>query len=683
VTREEAPESRNSTWFTQAPDILDLVAPERAKLAGSLASWLDEIQVPIRFLVCSRRERWRSFSARPWPSGVAAELEADLSEHLAEDMRKRPIFRRRVFVSVAAPADATVAGTEAVTCPPFGEGWPRHEDRPPPLAEGPRRERPTVLQVGGRWMASLWLERLPGAAVEPGWLWTLLGIPAEFDLLLQLWPRADREADRSLRRRTLGLRARQLAAERDGGEDPRLEAALLSTSRLRSVLAQSQGKLFDLALTVTIAADSAAETRRLVRQMRSQLAALRAVLVPAWCDQGPARLQTALLSDRASGPRRVVHSAEAASCWPWLDDWDGRFAGSVHLGRHARTAAPVWLDLHGDPALANANLGVVAASGSGKSYLGGLLGLEAVRLGVKTVVLDPENEHRRWCEAAGGQYLALGEPLPFSFNLLEMAEPGEAPSAVAELISLLCGQLSPVEMGQVADAVRWTLNRAGAGTAVLSDCLPRLRQSQVGESVAYRLLPWLDGTPGALFNRPGRGPTVHSVAAIGLRALPDPWVPAATLLISHWFWSWVRSQQGRKQAIVDEAGLLADNAPLQRLMAQLARRVRKYQGSLVLLTQSAGDLLGSAPGEVMAVNSATMLLGSQHPAAALRLQRGFLLDDAQCQWLERAGRGQFLLLLGRRRSPIKIEAPPRYHSLLATEGGAGQADLVHGGSTSN
>jgi hypothetical protein len=85
----------------------------------------------------------------------------------------------------------------------------------------------------------------------------------------------------------------------------------------------------------------------------------------------------------------------------------------------------------------------------------------------------------------------------------------------------------------------------------------------------------------------------------------------------------------------------------------------------------------------MAVNSATMLLGSQHPAAALRLQRGFLLDDAQCQWLERAGRGQFLLLLGRRRSPIKIEAPPRYHSLLATEGGAGQADLVHGGSTSN
>jgi hypothetical protein len=666
VTLKGALQRQETTWLTQASDILDLIAPERAKLAASLATWLEEIRLPMRFLICSRRDGGGPASAMPTHRGFAAELQADLEEHLAESVRQRPIFRRQVFLTIAGATDSTVAQSEAVATWAYGHSWMSCEGRPPQLAEGPRRERPSQLQVGGRWMASLWLERLPGVDVEPGWLWSLVGVPGEFDVVLHFWPRTDDEADRTLRRKMLGLRARQLAAvEREEGGDPRLEAALTSASRLRTVLAQSEGKLFDLATTVTVAADSAEETRRLVRQMRSRLAALRAVLVPAWCDQVPARLQTALLSDRPSGPRRVVHSAEAASCWPWLDEWNGRVAGAVNLGRHVRTSAPVWLDLHDESALPNANLGVVAASGSGKSYLGGLLGLEAVRLGVRTVVIDPENEHRRWCEAAGGQYLSLGESLPFSFNLLEMAEPGEAPSAVAELVSLLCGQLSPAEAGQVAAAVRWTLDEAGSGTVVLSDCLPRLRQSEVGESVAHRLLPWLDGTPGALFNRPGRGPMVNSVAAVGLRELPDPWVPAATLLISHWLWTWVRSQEGRKQAIVDEAGLLADNAPLQRLMAQLARRIRKYQGSLVLLTQSAGDLLGSAPGEVMAVNSATMLLGSQHPAAAVRLQRGFLLDDAQRHWLERAGRGQFLLLLGRRRSPIQIEAPPRYHALLA------------------
>lgn len=525
-----------------------------------------------------------------------------------------------------------------------------------------------MLQVGGRWLASLWLERLPGVEVEPGWLWSLIGLPGEFDLALDIWPRTDRDAERSLKRRTLGLRARQLAAaERGTGEDPRLAAALASASRLRHALAGSEAKLFDLAITLTVAGDSAAEARQLVRQARSRMAALRALLVLAWCGQDQASLPIGGMPGRGIGARRVVQTAELASCWPWLDDWEGSTAGAVSLGHHLRTGAPIWLALHDQTRLPNANLGVVAASGSGKSYLGGLLGLEALRLGILTAVLDPENEHRRWCEAAGGRYLSLGESVPSGFNLLEMAEPGEAPSAVAELVSLLCGQLSPAEIGQVADAVRWTLSQAGSGTALLSDCLPRLRQTEVGEAVAHRLLPWLDGTPGSLFNRPGRGPAPSAVAGIGMRELPPAWVPATTLLISHWLWSWIRTQSGPKQAIVDEAGLLADNAPLQRLMAHLARRIRKYQGSLVLLTQSAGDLLGSAPGEVMAVNSATMLLGNQHPAAALRLQKAFLLDDAQRQWLERAQRGQFLLLLGARRSPIQIEAPARYHELLASE----------------
>ena len=649
-------------WRLQAPDILDLIASERLKNAGELAVWLEQLRDPVRLLVCTRRELGGELGPRPPAGQVAAELQQAMEEHIAEGLRSRPIFRRRVFVAPSGPgADSGPPPSAALR---VGE-----QERPPPLAEGPWMERPTMLRAGGRYLTSFWLERLPGVSVAPGWLWSLVGIPAEIDLVLGIWPRSRGEADRALRRRVLGLRARELARGERGEEgDPRVRAGLDAASRLRDVLARSEGKLFDLAVTLTVAGDSPDETRKLARLIRSRITALRAELAPAWCSQGPARRQTELLSTRPVGPRRVVHTEELASLWPWLDDWDGITPGAVNLGTHLRTGAPVWLNLHDVSALPNANLGVVAASGSGKSYLGGLLGLEGVRLGVRTIVLDPENEHRRWCESVGGDYLALGESDSSGFNLLEMAEPGEAPSAVAELVTLLCGQLSPAEAGELSGAVRWALNQASSGTAVLSDCLPRLQQSAAGEAVANRLLPWLDGAPGALFNSPGRGPAVEIAAAVGLRELPAAWVPAATLLVSHWLWSWVRTQPGRKQAIVDEAGLLTDNAPLQRLMAQLARRVRKYQGSLVLLTQSAGDLLGSAPGEVMAVNSATMLLGSQHPAAALRLQRGFDLDDGQRRWLEQATRGQFLLLLGKRRTPVLIQAPTRYHRLLSTEG---------------
>lgn len=586
-----------------------------------------------------------------------------MEDHIGQSLDQVPVFRRGVYLSL--PAGFELAEQEhLMAMSPFSTSSLHRQ--PPALAEGARRERPGLLQSGGRWLVSLWLERLPGVEVEPGWLWTLTGLPGEFDLVLNIWPRSGAEVDRRLRRRMRSLRARQLVSGQRGDvDDPHVDAALISASRLRQVLASAQGQLFDLSVTVTVAGDSAAAARRLSREIRSRMAALRALLVPAWCDQLPARLETALARDQTSRRRRVVQTSELASCWPWLDTWTGSVEGAVRLGRHLRTSAPVWLALHDETSLPNANLAVVAASGSGKSYLGGLLGLEAVRLGVRTVILDPENEHRRWCEAAGGPYLSAGEGLATSFNLLEMVDAGEAPSAVADLVSLLCGQLSPTEVGCVAEAVRWALNRAGSRIAVLSDCLPRLRQSEAGEAVANRLLPWLDGTAGVLFNTPGRGPEVATAVGVGLRELPASWVPAATLLISHWLWSWIRCQPGPKQAIVDEAGLLADNLPLQRLMAQLARRIRKYQGSLVLLTQSAGDLLGSAPGEVMAVNSATMLLGNQHPAAAVRLQQAFLLDDSQREWLERAGRGQFLLLLGARRSPVQIDAPAYYHRLLA------------------
>lgn len=651
-------------WLAQAPDLLDLVSSERLQLTAELERWLEQLPGPVRVLVCSRRRAGPEKSVPRQGSSAGAQLGRMLQEHLREAQLRAPSFRRQVFVALAAP---TADGESQL--PPSPTIQLSAATGPVPLAEGPWWERPRLLRVGGRWLCSLWLERLPGVEVVPGWLWTLIGLPAEFDMALEVRPRASGSADRNLRRRMRGLRARELAAgERGETRDPRLEAALASASRLREVLARSEGKAFEVRLTITVAADSASGARRLASELRSRMTALRGSLALAWCHQAPARIWTLLGEVEAGGPGRVVHSAELASFWPWLDASPEAGEGAVHLGRHLRSGSPVWLNLHDPRTLPNANLGVVAASGSGKSYLGGLLGLEAVRLGVRTVVLDPENEHRRWCQAVGGSYLSLGEAAPTGFNILQMAERGEAPGAVAELVSLLCGHLSPAELGQVAEAVRWTLSQAGSAVAVLSDCLPRLRQSEAGEGVAHRLLPWLDGTPGALFNSPGQGPAVETAAGVGLRELPAAWVPAATLLVSHWLWAWIRTQPGRKQAIVDEAGLLADNDPLQRLMAHLARRIRKYQGSLVLLTQSAGDLLGSAPGEVMAVNSATMLLGSQHPAAARRLQQGFLLDDAQREWLERAGRGQFLLLLGARRSPIQVQAPDGYHRWLSTEG---------------
>ncbi|MGH7640881.1 MAG: VirB4 family type IV secretion system protein [Candidatus Dormibacteria bacterium] len=655
-------------WLlAQAPDLLDLATGEQGPLVASFEAWLEQLRTPLRLRICSRREPPPEPTAYR-PTGAAAPaLAALLAVHLQQSWGRVPVFRRQVFL---LPQEAT-AGVASVL-PETEIIALRPHPAPLPLAEGPWRESPSALAVGGRWLRSLWLRRLPGVALGPGWLWSLTGLPGEYDICLDLIPRGSGAADRGLRRRVRGLQAQDLLVqERGEGSDPRVSAALAAAGRLREVLARAEGRLFELAVAATVVGDTREEAERLSSGLRSRVEALRGALVPAWFDQAPTSLVTGWGAASGAAQTRIVSGAELAACWPWLDDWCGEHVDQVHLGRHLRTGAPVLLDLHRSPDLPNANLVAVGASGSGKSYLAGLLGLEAARLGIPTVILDPENEHSRWCAAVGGRQLAVGAAGAVPLNLLELVPAGEAPTAVTELVSLLCGPLSPVERGLVARAVTALLGRGDAGGAPrLSDCLGHLRRSREGRALALRLLPWLEGDAGSVFNRAGSGPEVVGAVAVGVRDLPEAWVPGATLLISHWLWSWVRRQPGRKQAIVDEAGLLAGNPPLQRLMAQLARRIRKYGGSLVLLTQSAGDLFDSAAGEQMAVNSATALLGNQLPAAAVRLQRAYQLDDAQRHWLELAGRGDFLLLRGRRRSPVHIEAPPGYHRWIATNPGA-------------
>ena len=110
--------------------------------------------------------------------------------------------------------------------------------------------------------------------------------------------------------------------------------------------------------------------------------------------------------------------------------------------------------------------------------------------------------------------------------------------------------------------------------------------------------------------------------------------------------------------IVDELGLLFEDATIRRFVVNLARRIRKYDGSLVFATQNPGDLLSSEPGAVVATNPAIAFLGAQRPGEAVKLQRAFDLSDRQRGAFESARRGEFLVVAGRDRLMVDVQAPP-------------------------
>jgi len=649
-------------WRTVGPDLLDLETRERSRLTNGFAAWLDALTTEVTLVVCSRQ-----LPVAAPPQG-GSDLDRARHQHVTSDLCGRGAFRRVTHL-VLPHLDEAAAQPLISSLNSSCDVESDQVEMLPALAEGSWAEKTRTVRVGGQWLSSLRMERPPAVAVEAGWLSNLTEIAAAYDLALRIVPKPRDSADRGLRRRLRHLQAQELASAASSG-DPRLEVALAATQRFRHLLATRNGNLFEISAAVTLAGGSAVESASLVKEIRMRGALVRSRWSPAWLDEGPARLETLAQTGHKSGAQFLVQTVELATMWPWSATSDYPPTDRSLLGRHHRTGAWITVDPQSGADLPNGNLAVVASSGGGKSFLAGLLGIEAVRRGQSVVVLDPENEHRRWCEAVGGTYLDLAVGGPTGFNILEMGSHQESAMGAAELVGLLGGPLDGEERAAFLDAVSQSRRLRPEPHPVLGDCLAILSRDGSGQALSRRLTPWVTGRPGRLFNRNGRGPEVRSVVCIGVRDLPSGWVPAATLLISAWLWEWVRNHRGPKLVMVDEAGLLADNVPLRQLMAHLSRRIRKYQGALLLMTQTGADLTRTEFGEVVAVNSATMLLGAQSQAGARRLQEAVSFDDHHRLWLQQAGRGSFLLVCGHRRLPVVVDAPTLYRKWLTSEPGA-------------
>ncbi len=648
-----------------APDAVELEPADRERRRVAFAAWLDALTVPVQLLVTVRRLLPPAAGGDSGGS-LPARLDHDRRRHLAASLRERPAFDRHVHLVVAVP-DRETAVAAAAAADGLGRlGMGVEPCEPDRLASdaGDAVESARHLRVASTWFASLRLHRLPGRPVEPGWLWELVGLAGDQDLSLYVRPRPQASAQRQLERAERVVHTARLVEAEQGDEgDPRLDAGASAIRTLRRRLAGDEVRAFECALTLTVTADSAAAVARLVDAAVGRVRGLLGDARPATFDQRRARRDTLARGEPPAGPLRLVDTDALSTCWPWVDAGRPPGAGAL-LGRHRRTGALCQLDLFDTRRRANANCGIVAASGGGKSYLAGLLALEDLCRGIESVVVDPEGEHRELCRAAGGAYVEIGGPDTAALNLFELAGPEESVIVAAEVVGAMCGGLTDLERARVEGAARAVLATARDGPATLADLRRTLGDRWPEDRVPTLLERWTVGRAGLLFSRPSTLTAAGPLTGIGLRDCPTEWLPSATVLIAGWLWGLVRGHPRPRHVILDEAGLLLEHEPLRRLLAQLARRIRKYQGSLVFVTQNVGDLLGSAAGEVLTGNAATLLLGSHHGHDADRLQRALSLTAAQREAIEDCRRGEFLLVSADERTPVVVQAPPLHHMIL-------------------
>lgn len=676
-------------------DVPGLDAARRATAVAAFARLCQTLDCPLQIVVQIRRwcdrEDDEAAGHNPPAGTLARTLREATAAHRRSSLEARPAFRRAIlFVATTTSVDVadraarlllgalTAAGTSAHrlrgdalvarVCEAWGmqtpdtAGTSHHVLRPPPWTRDPTR-----AAIGDLLVRAVVMRRLPGVAVEPGWLAPLLDVRAECDVSLHITPIGVAAAMSAISRRLRTLRADQLVElDRESYGDAGLEAGVANALDLRGRLARNEGRAARIALVAVARARDPVALDLAAEALRTATGATLSHCEPTHLQHLEAAASAWPLGHDRVGLTKLVDTTALATCVPWTGDVCDD-PGGYALGSATATGTPVRVAPFDGTHHGNANVAVIAASGQGKSYAIGTLVLEAASRGVGSVIVDPEGEYERIVRALDGDYISIAPGCSAALNIFDVGgdDRGETVGAVVELVSVLCGgRLDEVERAHVDNAATLAMARAhGEGRIpVLGDCLDSLDSGAPRAATVLRR--FCSGPLGDLFNRPTAARLDAPVVGVSLRDLKSELVAPATLVVAEWLWSLVRRDRRERHLVFDEVGLLCAHPPLRTLLVQLARRCRKYRASLVVATQNAGDLLSTPEGTVVATNPAIVLLGGHRGAETALMEAAFSLTPPQRRFLEGAGRGDFLLLAGARRIPMHVEVSPLHHALL-------------------
>lgn len=552
-----------------------------------------------------------------------------------------------------------------------------------------------ALAIGEHLATTLVVSGYP-AEVSPGWLAPLLNFPGHLDIALHIEPVPNPVAAAGLKKQRARLESgRRTGFDKGHLDDPEVEAAAADAADLAYRIARGEGKLFHVALYLTVhapdeesLAEQAAAVRAIAESLLMTVAPTTYRALPGWLASLPLGIDTLKI-------RRTFDTAALAACFPFTSpdlpitaDENGTACGVLY-GLNAVSAAPVMWDRFAQD---NYNSIALARSGAGKSYLTKLELLRMLFTGVTASVIDPEDEYVRLAETVGGNVVALGaDGVRLNpFDLPAATDAGE--DVLTRRVLFLHTFLAVLLGSDVTAAQKAVLDRAilaaYARAGITAD--PRTWQrtpptladlatvladdgGETAADLADRLVPFTTGSHARLFNGASTVSTTGHLVVFALRQLPDEVKAPAMLLALDTIWRQVtdRAQPGRHLVVVDEAWLLMRDGAGARFLFRLAKAARKHWTGLAMVTQDADDVLASPLGRAIVSNAATQILLRQAPQAIDVISENFHLCHGEREFLLSATRGEALLLTGDRRHKVALisVAAPGEHEVITTDPG--------------
>ena len=531
--------------------------------------------------------------------------------------------------------------------------------------------------------------------IYTGWLSGLINIDQVIDISMFVYPVDTETVLHNLRKKVTQLEA-DISIDNEKGKtrDPGKEAALSDAEELRDQLQIGAERFFRFGLYITIYAESMDELNY-VQHTIETLFGQQLVYSKVASSQQEQGLNSTVpqMSDQLQ-IRRNMNTGAISTSFPFTSA-DLTQESGVLYGINMHNNGLVIFDRF---TLENANMVVFAKSGAGKSFTVKLEALRSMMLGSDILIVDPENEYQKLCDAVGGSYIRLSlssDTRINPFDLPRVIDSDEADDALrANLITLhgllrlmlggsqvaANGQtyagLTPAEEADLDQGLIDTYARAGITSDPLTHTsLPPtmidlydtlLHMGGTGPQLAQRLRKYTTGTFAGIFSQQSNIDINNNMVVFNIRDLEDELRPVAMYIVLSHIWNITRTLPHKRMLIVDEAWQLMRYDDSANFLFSLAKRARKYYLGLTTITQDVEDFMGSKMGRAIVANSSMQLLLKQSPSAVDVLSDVFKLTEEERKRLSNFPVGQGLFFAGQNHVHIQIVASDTETELIST-----------------
>ena len=553
--------------------------------------------------------------------------------------------------------------------------------------------KPSYIEVRGpvtpgsetrvsRFRASLQMERWP-RTVSPYYLQSLMYSGVPMDLSLNIGPIPQAMASKTLEFQKSSMEAAQrFAARRGRSEGADVNISLEDTMKLRDKISRGTEKMFNASLVVTVHAPS----QRLLKQYVDEVA--------TYFNASLAKMDKVTFRQKAAAQSSMCRGKDLLGRWQMLEttsitllfpfnppDFDTRLGTVVALDTRANS--PITYDRFGGT-FTNMNQAVLGVSGGGKTFSTKLGMLRDLTRGIKVYVIDPEGEYVNMTHAAGGRVLTpglKGQGLnPFVITDEAEEDLMQRLQNLRSLIELMIDEPLSASMRSHLDRALMSYYRSDLpsgesyGFHGFYQHLSSEGHPEGWGDLAVLLNPFADGSLQYLLTDEGTDLRSNEapITTFDLSEINEKMRPAAAMVCSETVWAMATQHPQSRQLVVDEVWSIMRHPAGQDALLSIAKRARKHQLGLTVITQDVQDLLnvdesagvnGNA-GRAMVQNAAIVHLFQQAPAAVDSIEEAFSLDRETLMYLTGLPRGEGLLIRRKDVFPELIEATPEEANII-------------------